>query len=391
VINLLKILMSGKASLKFALGVISGLAFSMAVILATIGLMDGFETTMREGLRKTTGDFSIYSRDGFFTPDQNLIDSLSDVGVEAYSGLLQLEAFALKEGVGKGILLRGIEKSDFLNVTNLELPSMSGGVVLGKVLAESLNAKAGDQVVLSFAQGNSSLAALPTLTPFNIEGTISHGIYQKDERFAYTDLNSLQETLGLSNAVNSMIVRLNPNVTTEQISQAIEDLRSRIGINYTIRPYWSDFRTLLQAVKAEKVMIGLVLQVIVVIAIINAAAFIIFLSESRSQELFLFKALGMSQNALAKGMKILVALLWAISSLLALVFERFFSFLIANYGASFLPGDIYYVSSIEPVLRWQDFALVSLGALVWVAIILSFSLRQLRKAPVLQGLRKEFS
>lgn len=390
-INLLKILLSGRASLKFAAGVVLGLAFSMAVILATIGLMDGFETTMREGLRKTTGDFSIYSRDGFFTPDQNLMDSLSEVGVEASSGLLQLEAFALKEGVGKGILLRGVENSDFFNVTNLKLPEMNNGVVLGKVLASSLDASTGDQIVLSFAQGNSSLAALPTLTPFQTQGTISHGIYQKDERFAYTDLAALQETLGLSNVVNSMIVRLNPNVTTEQIGNSIEQLRSMIGVNYTIRPYWADFKTLLQAVKAEKIMIGLVLQVIVVIAIINAAAFIIFLSESRSQELFLFKALGMSQKTLAKGMKILVGLLWIVSSLLALVFERFFSYLIANYGASFLPGDIYYVSSIDPALKLQDFALVSLGALAWVAIILSFSLRQLRKAPVLQGLRKEFS
>ncbi len=390
-INLLKILLSGKASFKFALGVVLGLAFSMAVILATIGLMDGFETTMRQGLRKTIGNFSVYSRDGFFTPDQNLINSLSSVGVEAYTGLLQLEAFALKEGKGKGILLRGIESNDFYNVTNLKLPELSHGVVLGKVLAQSLNAKTNDQVVLSFAQGNSSLSALPTLTPFLVSGEVSHGIYQKDERFAYADLNYLQKSLGLQNAVNSVIVRMNPNTSVDQLSKVIEELRSMIGINYTIKPYWSEFKTLLQAVKAEKIMIGLVLQVIVVIAIINAAAFIIFLSESRSQELFLFKALGMSQNSLAKGMKTLVAILWLVASLLALVFERLFSFLITNYGPSFLPGDIYYVSSIEPVLKLEDFLMVSLGALVWIGIILSFSLRQLKRSPVLQGLRKEFS
>src|SRR5690606_29951583 len=99
------------------------------------------------------------------------------------------------------------------------------------------------------------------------------------------------------------------------------------------RPYWSEFRTLLQAVQAEKIMIGLVLQVIVVIAIINAAAFIIFLSESRSQELFLFKALGMSQKSLVRAMAGLVGLLWLISCAGAFILERFFSWMITTYGA----------------------------------------------------------
>lgn len=390
-INLLKILLSGKASLKFAVGVILGLAFSMAVILSTIGLMDGFEQTMRQGLRKSIGDFAIHSRDGFFTPDEELKQALKDVGAESYSGLLQLEAFALSNGVGRGVLVRGVEQESFTKVTNLEMPKLTDSLVLGSVLAESLNLMPQDDMVLSFAQGNNSSSALPTLQAFKVGGTVHHGIYQKDERFTYSDLAYLQSTLGLTNVVNSVLVKLSDQADQVQVENALETLRDSIGSNYIIRPYWSEFRSLLQAVKAEKVMIGLVLQVIVVIAIINAAAFIIFLSESRSQELFLFKALGMSQNKLAQGMKILVGLLWLLSCFLSFAMERFFSWLITHYGSSFLPGDIYYVASIEPILEFSDYLMVSLGALFWIAIILSFSLRQLRKSPILQGLRKEFS
>lgn len=390
-INLLKILLSGKASLKFAVGVILGLAFSMAVILSTIGLMDGFEQTMRQGLRKSIGDFAIHSRDGFFSADDELINTLQDVGAESFAGVLQLEAFALSNGVGRGVLVRGVESESFTKVTSLQMPKLSNTLILGSVLSDLLSLKSGDDIVLSFAQGNNSSSALPTLQAFSVGGSVHHGIYQKDERFTYADLNFLQETLGLGKVVNSMLVKLDDKADQAQVESALESLRSSIGANYIIRPYWSEFRSLLQAVKAEKVMIGLVLQVIVVIAIINAAAFIIFLSESRSQELFLFKALGMSQNKLARGMKILVGLLWLISCLLAIVMEQFFSWLITHYGSSFLPGDIYYVASIEPLLVWSDYVMVALGALFWIAVILSFSLRQLRNSPILQGLRKEFS
>lgn len=390
-INLLKILLAGRASLKFACGVILGLAFSMSVILATIGLMDGFEHTLRQGLRKSVGDFAIYSRDGFFTPDQSLVQALIDSGVEAYTGMLQLEAFALKDGKGHGVLVRGVESHDLARVTGLELPDSRDGLVLGSVLHESLAAKQGEPIVLSFAQGNNSLAALPSLRPFNVTGVVHHGIHQKDQRFVYSDLKTLQTSLNLSDRVNSVLARLNIDAKPLDVENAIDQLRSTIGANYTIRPYWSEFRTLLQAVQAEKVMIGLVLQVIVVIAIINAAAFIIFLSESRSQELFLFKALGMSQKDLVKGMSLLIGLLWFVSCALAFFMERGFSWLITNYGPNFLPGDIYYVAGLEPVLAAKDYVIVALAALFWIVVILSFSLRQLRKSPVLQGLRKEFA
>lgn len=390
-INLLKILLAGRASLKFACGVILGLAFSMSVILATIGLMDGFENTLRQGLRKTVGDFAIHSRDGFFVPDEGLVQALIDSGVEAYTAMLQLEAFALKGGKGHGVLVRGVEAQDLAGVTGLELPNSGDGLVLGSVLFDSLQAKKGEPIVLSFAQGNNSLAALPSLRPFTVAGEIHHGIHQKDQRFVYADLKKLQASLNLSDRVNSVLARLNKNANPKDVEEVIDQLRGTIGANYTIRPYWSEFRTLLQAVQAEKVMIGLVLQVIVVIAIINAAAFIIFLSESRSQELFLFKALGMSQNDLVKGMSLLVGLLWLVSCALAFVMERGFSWLIANYGSSFLPGDIYYVAGLEPVIGARDYIVVALAALFWIVVILSFSLRQLRKSPVLQGLRKEFA
>lgn len=368
-----------------------GLAFSMSVILATIGLMDGFEHTLRQGLRKSVGDFAIYSRDGFFTPDQSLVQALIDSGVEAYTGMLQLEAFALKDGKGHGVLVRGVESHDLARVTGLELPDSRDGLVLGSVLHESLAAKQGEPIVLSFAQGNNSLAALPSLRPFNVTGVVHHGIHQKDQRFVYSDLKTLQTSLNLSDRVNSVLARLNIDAKPLDVENAIDQLRSTIGANYTIRPYWSEFRTLLQAVQAEKVMIGLVLQVIVVIAIINAAAFIIFLSESRSQELFLFKALGMSQKDLVKGMSLLIGLLWFVSCALAFFMERGFSWLITNYGPNFLPGDIYYVAGLEPVLAAKDYVIVALAALFWIVVILSFSLRQLRKSPVLQGLRKEFA
>ena len=63
---LVRIILFRLVALKFALGVVVGMAFSMAVILSTMGLMDGFENALKEGLKKARETFPFPKGGGFF-------------------------------------------------------------------------------------------------------------------------------------------------------------------------------------------------------------------------------------------------------------------------------------------------------------------------------------
>ena len=49
--TLIQLLGHERSSKSFALGAVFGLGFSIAVILATVGIMDGFEATLKKGLK----------------------------------------------------------------------------------------------------------------------------------------------------------------------------------------------------------------------------------------------------------------------------------------------------------------------------------------------------
>ena len=57
------------ASRRLLFGVCLGVSFSISVILATIGIMDGFDLTLKKGLHMAEGDVFIYSRFGTFDFD----------------------------------------------------------------------------------------------------------------------------------------------------------------------------------------------------------------------------------------------------------------------------------------------------------------------------------
>ena len=78
---ILGLIFSEKSSIKFAIGVFLGLGFSISVILSTIGIMDGFELSLRRALKKSTGDLQFYSRKGFFNVEGEISSLLAELGI----------------------------------------------------------------------------------------------------------------------------------------------------------------------------------------------------------------------------------------------------------------------------------------------------------------------
>jgi ABC-type lipoprotein release transport system permease subunit len=397
--TLLKVLFSEKSSYKFATGVIIGLAFSISVILATIGIMDGFEHSLKKALKSSVGDLVFYSKHGFFNFDNEIKSELNILNIQNYSELIQTEGFLLKDEISKGVLIKGVTPSTFNKVTGMTLKFDQPGIYIGDELLNFLGAKINDEIVLALAGGNKHVGGMPTLHRFKIINTVSHGIYQKDMRIIYMNLSDLQDLLVVGEQVN--VVSANIPTTNTLFSHAIaysdlvEDyqqrLFDRLGTQFTIRPFWYEFLSLIKAVKAEKAMIGLILQLVVIISIFNVLAFIIYLNEKRSRELFLFKALGMSQSSLNNSWLAMITIIWFIACSISILLVQAFNFLLVNTSLLELPGDVYDQGSLSIVLDIGDYALVFLITYIWIFGMAAIGLYKIKKQSILKGLRKEFA
>ena len=378
---------------KFLAFVIIGLAFSIAVILSTMGLMDGFDQSLRKGLRQSAGEIVMLSQNGFFYQQDSLYSKLRELGIGEISSIVQTESFLIFNDESRGVIIKGVDDA-YARIVDLPLVLKSGTVVIGSEIAKINNVKIGDEIVLAFGKGNSTLKGMPALHRFQVSSIITHGVYQKDSRLIYARLEDVQQILELGQKINMLSFNVTKHKDStndlEQIENKMRDLRYAFSPGYYFKPYWREFSALIEAVQAEKVLISLILQIIVVISIFNVLAFIIFLNEKKAKELFLFKALGLSKKAMGRIWLQLVLLIWLVACPLAYLLVKLFHFLLLYLPFFELPAEIYYMPRIEMHLSWMDYGFVYLLALFWVMLITFTLLIKLRRKSLLEGLRQEF-
>lgn len=379
---------------KFLIGVWIGLAFSIAVILSTVGIMDGFERALRQGLKKSSGDISMQSRYGFFQINEGLKKDLEEAKVENYAAIVQTESFMIFNDESRGVVVKGIEEN-YGRVVNLPLKLSPNSVAIGSEIARTNKVNVGDEIVLAFGKGSAEFKNMPALSRFKVERVVNHGVYEKDSRMIYARLDEIQKMLALSNRVNMIAFNIDQSQVTplnelNAIENKLTDLRLKFEPDFYFKPYWREFSSLIEAVQAEKVLISLILQLIVVISVFNVLAFIYFINEKKSKELFLFKALGLSKRAMNNLWLKLVLLIWLASSVLAMFFVQLFRFLLLNVSFFKLPAEVYHMPRIDLYLSVIDYLMVFSLALVWILLITYYLLRKLKNKSLLEGLRQEF-
>lgn len=380
---------------KFLVGVLVGLAFSIAVILSTVGIMDGFERALRHGLKKSAGDITMKYSQGFFTVSDRLKQELKDAEIKNYAPLIETESFLIFNDESRGVQIKAVNP-DYGKVVGIPLDLSPHSVAIGSEIARINKIAIGDEIVLAFGKGGDEFKNMPTLKRFKVAKIVTHGVFQKDARIVYTRLDEIQSLIGLGSRINIIAFNIDrTKVSSDNDLQAIEskltDLRMRFEPEFFFKPYWREFGALIEAVQAEKVLISLILQLIVVISVFNVLAFIYFINEKKSKELFLFKALGLSKKSMNNLWIKLVMMMWVVSSAISIVFVQLFRWMLLKLPFFALPAEVYHMPRIDIYLSLFDYVMVFALALVWMLLITYYLLRKLRNKSLLEGLRQEFA
>lgn len=368
---------------------IAGYAFSLAVILSTLGLMDGFESTLKQGLRLAAGDAILTHRQGFFELSGEVLEEMQAQGVRSVAGVVQSEAFALSDGKSQGVLARAVDAAEFKIVTGMTFDLPHEGIVVGQTLAQDWQLEAGDTVTLVLARGVEG--ELPQFVPLQVSSIVRHGIHEKDARLVYVAKTRLQEALGLGEKINVALLNFGPAFTdVHELEDKIGELGDAMGNPWVLKPAWQEFAGLLEAVEVEKTSIAIVLQLIVLVAVFNVAAFLVTLQARKIREFFLLRAFGLPRGRFFAFASVLLIAMWATSCIGALILVKIFNWLLANASWLQVPGDIYVLTQLQVLLSLKDYVWVFGLALVWMAILGGFAARKIRSQSLLAGLRQEF-
>lgn len=393
-ISLFQIILDKKSALRFLIGTIFSLAFSIAVILSTIGLMDGYSVSLKRALAQSNGDLKLKARNGFYSLE-GIEDKLNqDKTVEISSHILQIEAFALANKQSKGVLVKGIEPKSFRQVTGLNVPLRKNsndmeGVIVGVQFAKKFDLKIGDNVVLAFNSKKARELGSASLVQFEIQGILRHGIFEKDMRFMYMHREKLQKILDLRNfTVNEGLIKVVDGLSLEETQRSLQKKYDR---DFFVSTYWAEHEVLLDAVEIERDTISIALQLIVLVSVINIIAFMVFISEIKSQDIFMLRALGLSLKSFKKFWYCMLSCIWIVSCVFSVLLIFILDKGILQMSIFQLPGDIYKLSQLNILLKIDDYLLVFGLSLIWVFTVGFITIKRMSSKSLLSGLREEFS
>jgi len=394
-LSVLKIALHSRSASKILLATIFSFTFSIAVILCTFGLMDGFDYLLKSGLRHSSGDILVTNRRGFFSVTPEILKKISTLKPLSVAPVIQSEAFLLSHDVSKGVVVRGIESQNFSDSTGLRVSVPAGGIALGKELSEQLKIKVNDTVALTFGSGSETASTLPLIQTFLVSSIIQHGIYQKDLRFVYINRSDISVALGTGHKINLLILGTEPPQTPlkslDILSLKQRKLKNELGSEFIVKPFWNEYDFLIEAVKVEKFSISLILQLIVVVAVFNIIAFVIYIMEKKAQDFFFLRAVGLSLKVLSQFWLISVILIWSLSCAGAHLLSLFFNWSLQNLSFLQIPGEVYVLSSLSIKLDTADYFIVYGISLIWILLASFIGYLRLKKKPIIQGLRQEFS
>ncbi|NLE47216.1 MAG: ABC transporter permease [Sandaracinaceae bacterium] len=175
-----------------------------------------------------------------------------------------------------------------------------GGIVIGRALAEELQAKVGDRVSLvsptaAFGIADLSPAGRTQTREFQIIGIFDAGFQEYDSRLAYVDLYEAQPFYGQGDVVTGVELKLHRLDESRELARRFEQELG--GPFHTLD--WAELNeNLFRALQIQKLALALVVATIIFVAAFNVIVTLIMIVLTRRREIAILKAMGAPDRAI---------------------------------------------------------------------------------------------
>ncbi|HSH75448.1 MAG TPA: ABC transporter permease [Longimicrobiales bacterium] len=232
-------------------------------------------------------------------------------------------------------------------------------LLVGRLLADRMQIFEGDSLVLMSLENlrqDVFGSFQPTLRQFEVTGTFTTGMYDYDLQNVYTTLEAAQELIGLEPGTASGIgARTADPEAAPDIARALGE---RLGYPYYVESWVATNRALFSALKLEKLAMGLILFLVVLVAAFNIVSTLVMVVSDRTREIGILKAMGMTRRGILSVFVLQGAWIGVTGTALGTFGGLFLSWLLDRYEIIKIPPDVYFVDHLPVSLQVADVALI---------------------------------
>lgn len=262
-----------------------------------------------------------------------------------------------------------------------ELPPL----VMGKDLADSIGATAGDTVKLISPQGElTPLGMIPQVTPFRLAGTYHTGFYQYDSAWGYIRLGDAQRLYDEPDLVTVISFRIDNLNRSPEVAQEIE---KAAGPGFQTTNWMEQNRELFRALKEEQVVTFIVITLIVIVAALNILIALTMMVMEKTRDIAVLMSFGVNPGQVRRIFLLQGLLISVVGTVLGLIFGYLGAWAGAHYHFIHLSSDVYALDTLPFAPLWIHgviVSVVSIGISLLATLYPSTAAARIRPAEALR-------
>ena len=387
---------------------IGGVLVGVSALIVIIGVMNGLQHDLREKILVGSPDIRVltYGEDLKIDDWQNLLQK-----VRKQPGVVEAAPFVLTEALmttghdyAGGVYVVGLlpQGRGVPEVTTIRDHAVQGdfrfvssdgqrrGVVLGKLLAMRFNKYVGDSINLLSAGGGKMNPVTGGFTPrmerFEVTGIVSTGMYEYDNAYAFVALDKAQNLAALGDGVTGIEVK-----TTDrwQASRVGSRLVGALGWPYRTVDWEEQNHSLFQALKLEKLGMGVILLLIVLVAAFNIVSTLTMVVADKTKEIGILKAMGMPAKSIRRIFFAQGLVIGVVGTVLGLVLGFAAALALDKYQFIKLDPQVYFIDHLPVSTQPTDVMWIILASIAIAAIATVYPAVQASRLYPIEAIRHE--
>lgn len=402
-----------------------GVTVGVTALIMVLAVMEGFELDLRNKILGSNAHLVVVNYNGNFTDYEEKLAIVEQTeGIRAASPFVYSEVMIRSERSAAGVVFKGIDPDKVSAVTdvasnikigpqgvvttmddkintlsNLHAPERGlfqsfededplPGIILGEELANQLWVGVGDRVhIINPMGGSVGIMGVPTpdLKLFRVAGIFYSGMYEYDTKWTYVTIEDAQSFLKLEGQINGIEARV------DEIDDAgIVAAKVEMNLEYPFHVrHWKELnRNLFSALKLEKIVMGLILSLIVMVASLNIVGTLILVVLTRSREIAILRAIGSSRSQITAIFMFEGLIIGAVGTFLGSVLGLVGCYFLDRYEFP-LDTDVYYLATLPVVVEYSTVAFVACSALLISFLATIYPAMIASRMDPVEGLRYE--
>lgn len=387
---------------------IVGVVVGVSALIVVMGVMNGLQRDLREKILIGSPDIRVLN----FGQDMRIDDWQAVLRtVQAQPGVVAAGPFVMTQclvNAGHSYMEGGwvvglpSQTRDAPNVTDIRSRATIGdfrfassdgngrGIVLGKLLAGRLNAFAGDSVTL-ICLGKGEVNAVtgqpvPLTMRFEVTGVFDTGMYEYDNSYMYVALPVAQELAGLGDGVTGIEVKTRGRWDAQQVGEGIA---KALDYPYRTVDWQEQNKSLFQALKLEKLGMGLILLLIVLVAAFNIVSNLTMVVADKTREIGILKAMGMTSTSVRRVFFSQGLVIGLVGTLLGVVLGIAASLALGKYQFIKLNPEIYFIDHLPVATEAADVLLTVIASIGIAALATLYPSMQAARLYPIEAIRHE--